>query len=120
MLEPIPRPPFPKAPDMKTTFAVDVLCEEARSGLAWLEGHLSPLFALYPGEEITPAKSNLFAAAKLLLQWRGEGSTGWSFAWRMPLWARVGDGDFAYRQFAGLLQNTASASLLNFQERPRK
>jgi alpha-L-fucosidase 2 len=37
-------------------------------------------------------------AAKLLLKWRGDGSTGWSFSWRIPLWARVHDGDFAYRQ----------------------
>ena len=38
------------------------------------------------------------AAAKVLLQWRGDGSTGWSYAWRMPLWARTGDGDFAFRE----------------------
>jgi len=47
--------------------------------------HMSPLFALYPGADITPANTNLFAAAKVLLKWRGEGSTGWSFAWRIPL-----------------------------------
>ncbi len=51
--------------------------------------HMSPLFALYPGAEITPAKTNLFAAAKVLLKWRGDGSTGWSYAWRIALWARV-------------------------------
>jgi alpha-L-fucosidase 2 len=65
--------------------------------------HMSPLWALYPGAEITPANSNLFAAAKVLLGWRGEGSTGWSYAWRIPLWARVGDGEFAYRQLEGML-----------------
>jgi alpha-L-fucosidase 2 len=66
--------------------------------------HMSPLWALYPGADISPANSNLWNAAKLLLKWRGAGSTGWSFAWRMPLWARVGDGEYAYEQFAGLLQ----------------
>jgi alpha-L-fucosidase 2 len=60
--------------------------------------HMSPLWGLYPGSEITPIDPKLFDAAKLLLTWRGDGSTGWSFAWRIPLWARVGDGDFAYRQ----------------------
>jgi alpha-L-fucosidase 2 len=65
--------------------------------------HMSPLWALYPGADITPADPKVFAAAKLLLQWRGPGSTGWSFAWRIPLWARVGDGEYAYRQLAGLL-----------------
>jgi alpha-L-fucosidase 2 len=66
--------------------------------------HMSPLFALYPGDEITPANPKLFDAAKVLLQWRGDGSTGWSFAWRIPLWARVGDGDVAFRQLDGLLR----------------
>jgi alpha-L-fucosidase 2 len=66
--------------------------------------HMSPLWALYPGADISPANSNLWNAAKLLLKWRGAGSTGWSFAWRMPLWARVGDGEYAYQQFTGLLQ----------------
>ena len=47
--------------------------------------HMSPLWALYPGNDITPAETNVFAAAKVLLQWRGDGSTGWSYAWRMPL-----------------------------------
>jgi alpha-L-fucosidase 2 len=61
--------------------------------------HMSPLWGLYPGWDITPADAKVFDAAKLLLKWRGDGSTGWSFAWRIPLWARVHDGDFAYRQF---------------------
>jgi alpha-L-fucosidase 2 len=60
--------------------------------------HMSPLWALYPGWEITPDNPKLYDAAKVLLTWRGDGSTGWSFSWRIPLWARVGDGDFAYRQ----------------------
>ena len=75
--------------------------------------HLSPLFPLFPGCDITPAQTNLYEAAKLLLKWRGEGSTGWSYAWRMPLWARVGDGDFAFRQFEGLLQKRTLPNLFD-------
>ena len=75
--------------------------------------HMSPLFALYPGAEITPAKTNLFAAAKVLLKWRGDGSTGWSYAWRIPLWARVGDGAFAFRQLNGLLQKRTLPNLFD-------
>jgi alpha-L-fucosidase 2 len=75
--------------------------------------HMSPLWALYPGADITPADPKLFAAAKVLLAWRGDGSTGWSFAWRMPLWARVGDGDFAYRQLSGLLQKRTLPNLFD-------
>jgi len=66
--------------------------------------HMSPLWALYPGADISPAQPKLWSAAKLLLKWRGPGSTGWSYAWRIPLWARVGDGDYANGQLSGLLQ----------------
>ena len=59
---------------------------------------MSPLWGLFPGCDITPADRKIFDAAKLLLTWRGDGSTGWSYGWRIPLWARVYDGDFAYRQ----------------------
>lgn len=72
--------------------------------------HMSPLWALYPGADITPADPKVYDAAKVLLKWRGDGSTGWSYAWRIPLWARVGDGEFAYRQLSLLL---AKRTLLN-------
>jgi len=75
--------------------------------------HMSPLFALYPGSEITPADSRIFDAAKVLLKFRGDGSTGWSYAWRMPLWARVGDGDFAFRQFSELLKRKTLPNLFD-------
>jgi alpha-L-fucosidase 2 len=75
--------------------------------------HMSPLWALYPGADITPADGKVWDAAKLLLKWRGAGSTGWSFAWRMPLWARVGDGEYAYQQFTGLLQKRTLPNLFD-------
>lgn len=75
--------------------------------------HMSPLWALYPGAEITPAEPKLFDAAKVLLRWRGDGSTGWSFAWRIPLWARVYDGDFAFRQLAMQLDRRTFPSLFD-------
>ncbi len=75
--------------------------------------HLSPLWALYPGADISPAEINVWNAAKLLLKWRGGGSTGWSFAWRIPLWARVGDGEYAYQQLCGLLQKRTLPNLFD-------
>jgi alpha-L-fucosidase 2 len=75
--------------------------------------HMSPLWALYPGADISPANTNVWDAAKLLLKWRGGGSTGWSFAWRIPLWARVGDGDFAYQQLSGLLRQRTLPNLFD-------
>jgi alpha-L-fucosidase 2 len=75
--------------------------------------HMSPLWALYPGTDITPANRAVYDAAKKLLTWRGAGSTGWSFAWRIPLWARVGDGDYAFSQLAGLLQKRTLPNLFD-------
>src|SRR6185437_6087191 len=75
--------------------------------------HMSPLWALYPGAGITPADGKLWAAAKLLLKWRGAGSTGWSFAWRIPLWARAGDGDYAWQQLEGLFQKRTLPNLFD-------
>jgi alpha-L-fucosidase 2 len=75
--------------------------------------HMSPLWALYPGAEITPADGKIWDSAKLLLKWRGAGSTGWSYAWRVPLWARVGDGEFASQQLAGLWQKRTLPNLFD-------
>jgi len=75
--------------------------------------HMSPLWALYPGDDISPADPKVWDAAKLLLKWRGDGSTGWSYAWRIPLWARVGDGEYAYRQLNLLLQKRTLPNLFD-------
>lgn len=77
--------------------------------------HMSPLWCLYPGAQYTPmdADPKLFEAARVLLQWRGDGSTGWSFAWRMPLWARALDGDMALKQYNGLLDKRTLPNLFD-------
>jgi alpha-L-fucosidase 2 len=75
--------------------------------------HMSPLWALYPGADITPLDPKIYDATKVLLKWRGDGSTGWSFAWRMPLWARVGDAEMAYRQFGLLLAKRTLPNLFD-------
>lgn len=75
--------------------------------------HMSPLWALFPGDDISADNPKSFDAAKRLLRWRGDGSTGWSYAWRIPLWARVGDGDFALRQFSQLLQRRTLPNLFD-------
>lgn len=75
--------------------------------------HMSPLWALYPGADINPADPRIFNAAKVLLRWRGDGSTGWSYAWRMGLWARVDDGAMAYRQLSLLLERRTLTNLFD-------
>jgi alpha-L-fucosidase 2 len=57
--------------------------------------HVSHLWAVYPGSEITPAQPNLFAAARQSLIYRGDEATGWSMGWKINLWARFLDGDHA-------------------------
>ncbi len=66
--------------------------------------HVSHLFALFPGHQISPARTpELAAAARRSLQARGDAGTGWSMAWKMALWARLHDGDHAHRLLRGLL-----------------
>jgi alpha-L-fucosidase 2 len=60
--------------------------------------HLSHLFGLYPGSQITVSKvPELAAAAKQSLIHRGDVSTGWSMAWKINWWARLQDGEHAYK-----------------------
>lgn len=59
--------------------------------------HLSHLWGLYPGDQITPATPELFEAARKSLVARSDEGTGWSTGWKVALWARLGDGDHAFR-----------------------
>lgn len=65
--------------------------------------HVSHLFGLYPGADITPDDPELFAAARQSLLERGDGATGWSMAWKTALWARLGDGERAGATLGNLL-----------------
>ncbi len=59
--------------------------------------HISQLFGLYPGHQITPQTPAWFAASKVTINARGDnGATEWSFAWRTAMWARLLDGENAY------------------------
>jgi alpha-L-fucosidase 2 len=66
--------------------------------------HVSHLFGLHPGKEITRRGTpSLFAAARKSLELRGDGGTGWSMAWKVNFWARFEDGDHAYKMLSSLL-----------------
>jgi alpha-L-fucosidase 2 len=70
--------------------------------------HVSHLFGLYPSWQInTRDTPELAAAAKKSLEIRGDQATGWATAWRINLWARLGDGDHAF-------------SILNFLLSPQR
>ncbi|WP_308990986.1 glycoside hydrolase family 95 protein [Mariniflexile litorale] len=60
--------------------------------------HVSHLYGLFPSNQISPVKTpELFQAAKTSLNYRGDESTGWSMGWKVNLWARLLDGDHAYK-----------------------
>lgn len=60
--------------------------------------HVSQLYGLYPGNELTYEKTpELMEAAKTTLERRGDESTGWSMAWKINFWARLKDGNRAYK-----------------------
>ncbi len=66
--------------------------------------HVSHLYGAYPSDQITMRTTPALAeAAKASLSRRGDISTGWAIAWRLNLWARLGDGDRAHRILMHLL-----------------
>ena len=66
--------------------------------------HVSHLYAVYPSGQINVRDTpKLAQAARVTLNVRGDESTGWATAWRLALWARLGDGERAYRILQGLL-----------------
>jgi alpha-L-fucosidase 2 len=76
--------------------------------------HLSLLWGLHPGCEITPRGTpELCAAAKKSLQFRGDGGTGWSKAWKVSLWARLEDGDHAYKMLRGLISGSTYPNMFD-------
>ncbi|MCX7007312.1 MAG: glycoside hydrolase family 95 protein [Kiritimatiellaeota bacterium] len=75
--------------------------------------HISHLYGLHPGSQITPETPDLFAAAKRSLELRGDGGTGWSKAWKINFWARLRDGDLAHTLLSELLAKSTHPNLLD-------
>ncbi len=68
--------------------------------------HVNHLFGLHPGRTISPVTTpKLAEASKIVLEHRGDGATGWSMGWKLNQWARLHDGDHAYKLFGNLLKN---------------
>lgn len=67
--------------------------------------HQSHLFGLFPGHQITPSTTpELADACRKTLEVKGDETTGWSKGWRINLWARLGDGNHAYKMYRELLK----------------
>lgn len=65
--------------------------------------HISQLVGLMPGQSIHKGTPEWLEAAKYTLERRGDESTGWAMAHRLNAWARIGDGEHAYRVLRMLL-----------------
>jgi alpha-L-fucosidase 2 len=77
--------------------------------------HVSHLFALHPGRQISPVTTpELANAAKVSLSARGDQSTGWAMAWRISFWARLLDGDHAHRLLRNLLHLTGKGNNIDY------
>jgi alpha-L-fucosidase 2 len=76
--------------------------------------HVSHLFGLHPGREISPLIDTIYAnAARKTLQVRGDEGTGWSKAWKINFWARLLDGNHAYKMYQELLKNSTLNNLFD-------
>ena len=88
-------------------------CDEAEPG----HRHISHLWALYPGDAISPLTTpQLAAAARVTLQRRlasGGGHTGWSRAWIINFWARLLDGEQAQENVQALLAKSTLPNLFD-------
>jgi alpha-L-fucosidase 2 len=72
--------------------------------------HVSHLWGVYPGTDITWDSANMMKAARQSLLYRGDEGTGWSIAWKVNLWARFKDGDHAMLMMDKLLSPAEGAS----------
>lgn len=67
--------------------------------------HISHLYGLHPSNQISPYHSpELFRAAQTTLEQRGDKATGWSIGWKINFWARMLDGNHAFRLISNMLQ----------------
>lgn len=79
--------------------------------------HMSQLYPLYPGSQITPRRTpKLAKAARISLERRlanGGAYTGWSRAWAIAFWTRLGDGDKAWESLSMLMQHSTNLNLFD-------
>ncbi len=76
--------------------------------------HVNHLFGLHPGHTLSPVTTpDLAQAARVVLEHRGDGATGWSMGWKLNQWARLQDGNHAYKLYGNLLKNGTLDNLWN-------
>lgn len=78
--------------------------------------HISHLYGLYPGDQITMDTPTLMKAAETTLNLRGDEATGWSMGWKINCWARLQDGNRAYKIIKNLFNPVGFESKLKGEE----
>ena len=74
--------------------------------------HVNHLFGLHPGHTVSPLTTpELARAARVVLEHRGDGATGWSMGWKLNQWARLHDGNHSYTLYGNLLKNGTADNL---------
>ena len=74
--------------------------------------HISQLYGLYPSNQVSPyTHPELFSAASATLNQRGDMATGWSLGWKTNFWARMLDGNHAFRIIRNMLHILPNDSL---------
>ena len=78
--------------------------------------HLSHLFSVYPGAQLTPDRNPALSdACRRSLERRGDAGTGWSLAWKVALWARLGDGNRAMELIVRML-NPVTTTVTDYRD----
>jgi len=76
--------------------------------------HVSHLYALYPGDDISLSSTPEYAAAaKKTLELRKDGGTGWSTVWRVALWARLNNPEHAYNNLKILMSTSTLPNMFD-------
>ena len=77
--------------------------------------HLSHMIAVHPGHQISPLTTpKLAKAAEVSMIARGDGSTGWSKAWKINIWARLHNGNHAYKLLSEFIKDNVYNNLFGF------
>jgi len=78
--------------------------------------HISHLYGLFPSNQISPYRTpKLYSAAKNTLIQRGDVSTGWSMAWKVNWWAKMLDGNHAYKLIRNQLRPVETGKRVNYE-----
>jgi len=76
--------------------------------------HLSHMIAVHPGRQVSPLTTpKLAQAARVSMNARGDGATGWSKAWKINIWARLHDGNRSHKLLSEMIRGNIFSNLFD-------